>query len=187
MKLLIVYYSYTGKTRKIAECIARCLNADLAEMREIRGRSLWGVYVVGLIKALMGRTADIRPIEADTADYDSILVAGPVWAGRPVPMLYDFIREYDLAGKQVYGLLTCGDNGKKAPRLLRRELERAGARCRSVITIKTDSAFLHSLRRGEIVFSLAESGKLSLSLNKKEAKQPDDSTAGESAPEEDAS
>ena len=79
-------------------------------------------YTVGLLRAMAHRSTDILPVEADVSAYDCIIVAGPVWGGNPAPALYDFIREYDLAGRQTYGLLTCAKEGKRAAKVLRGEL-----------------------------------------------------------------
>ena len=39
MKSVIIYYSYTGKTRELAEKTARDIDADLIEVKEKRNRS----------------------------------------------------------------------------------------------------------------------------------------------------
>ena len=63
-----------------------------------------------------------------------------------------FIRQYQLEGKQTYGLLSCGLEGKSASKLLRAELEAAGTRCRSVITVKAENETLEALEREKLSF-----------------------------------
>lgn len=162
MKILVVCYSLMGKTRKIASCLAESVGADFVEMREISGRSVFHAYSKGVYKASTGKTEDIRPVAADVAAYDCIIVAGPVWGDYPAPALYDFIREYSLDGKQSYGLLTYSKDAKKAVKVLRSELERANTKCRSVITVKSKSSTIRALLSHQIEFILNDDGKLAL-------------------------
>ena len=88
MKTLIVYYSRTGVTKRVAEALAKTVDADTAEIR-------CEAYRPGfprLIKAIMdaGRrkpSAPIDPPHPDYARYGAIVIAAPVWAGRPAPPL----------------------------------------------------------------------------------------------------
>ena len=119
-------------------------------------------YTVGLLRAMAHRSTDILPVEADVSAYDCIIVAGPVWGGNPAPALYDFIREYDLAGRQTYGLLTCAKEGKRAAKVLRGELEKTGATCRSVISVRTVAQTLEALKNQRMSFVYNEEGKIVL-------------------------
>ena len=99
--------------------------------------------------------------------YDCVVVSGPVWGGAPAPVLNGFIRQYQLEGKQTYGLLSCGLEGKSASKLLRAELEAAGTRCRSVITVKAENETLEALEKGKIEFLMRENGKIILQVSEK--------------------
>jgi flavodoxin len=166
MNILVVCYSLFGKTKKVACSLADAIGADFAEMHEIAHHPVLRAFTSGVVRACAGKSEDIVPVEADIAAYDCVVVAGPVWADHPAPALYDFVREYELTGKQTYGLLTCGRDGKRAARVLRKELEEAGSRCRSVITVKADAGTVRALRSGRIAFCLDESGKIALHARK---------------------
>lgn len=79
--VLIVFYSRTGNTKKIAMEIASILNCDIEEIEDTTSRS----GPLGWLRA--GRDAGQRsltklnPIIRDPADYDLIIVGSPVWNG----------------------------------------------------------------------------------------------------------
>lgn len=180
MQTLIVYYSLTGKTRSVVTSMAHSLSADVAEIRPIAGSSRLRAYTVGLLRAMAHRSTDILPVEADVSAYDCIIVAGPVWGGNPAPALYDFIREYDLAGRQTYGLLTCAKEGKRAAKVLRGELEKTGATCRSVISVRTVAQTLEALKNQRMSFVYNEEGKIVLRASSElEAEQKESPSEGE--------
>lgn len=166
MKILVVCYSLSGKTKRVASCLADSIGADFAAMQEIVPYTLVGAGLRGVTKARARQSEDILPVEADVAEYDCVIVAGPVWGSYPAPPLYDFIREYELTGKQSYGLLTCRKSGKRAAKVLREELELAGTHCRSIITVRAEKNTIQALRSGRIAFVLNEEGKIVLHTNR---------------------
>jgi len=79
MKTVVVYYSKTGTTKKLAQKLAKELNADTEELVDRKKRS----GIIGWILAGrdgMGRIpTDIDPIKKNPADYDMVLIGGPLW------------------------------------------------------------------------------------------------------------
>ncbi len=162
MKTLVVCYSLTGKTRAIAQAMAETVGADYVEMKEIFPYTMVSAYTRGAIKARKRHNEDILPVQADVSEYDCVIVAGPIWASSPAPALYDFIREYDLKGKQAYGLLTYRGKAGGAAKILREELENAKSLCRSVITVKADKDTVRAFVSRKLSFAMQEDGKIIL-------------------------
>lgn len=172
MKILVVCFSLTGKTELIARKLAKSLEADYAALQPVKWKSRFAAYTVGLFLAQRHKEVELLPLEdVDVASYDCVVVAGPIWGGAPAPMLNGFIRQYQLEGKQTYGLLSCGLEGKSASKLLREELEAAGTRCRSVITVKAEEETLEALEKGKIEFLMNEKGKIILQVSEKHRKK----------------
>ena len=172
MKILVVCFSLTGKTELIARKLAKSLEADYAALQPVKWKSRFAAYTVGLFLAQRHKEVELLPLEdVDVASYDCVVVAGPIWGGAPAPMLNGFIRQYQLEGKQTYGLLSCGLEGKSASKLLREELEAAGTRCRSVITVKAEEETLEALEKGKIEFLMKEKGKIILQVSEKHRKK----------------
>ena len=168
MKILVACFSLTGKTELIAKKLAKSLGADYVSLEPVKWKSKFAAYTVGLLLAQRRRAVEILPLEdVDVDSYDCVVVSGPVWGGAPAPVLNGFIRQYQLEGKQTYGLLSCGLEGKSASKLLRAELEAAGTRCRSVITVKAENETLEALEKGKIEFLMRENGKIILQVSEK--------------------
>jgi hypothetical protein len=82
-RILIVYYSRTGTTRRDAELLASELDADIEPIREPDGpepRNGARGFIRSLIDALCHRRAQVMPALLDVAAYDLVIVGAPVWA-----------------------------------------------------------------------------------------------------------
>lgn len=155
MKILVACFSLTGKTELIAKKLAKSLGADYVSLEPVKWKSKFAAYTVGLLLAQRRRAVEILPLEdVDVDSYDCVVVSGPVWGGAPAPVLNGFIRQYQL-------------EGKSASKLLRAELEAAGTRCRSVITVKAENETLEALEKGKIEFLMRENGKIILQVSEK--------------------
>ena len=91
MKTLIIYYSYTGKTRAIAEELAKKESADIVEVKEKKTRSKFNAYVFGCFAAMRQKKADLEPFNIDFSVYKKIIIAMPIWAGSPAPPFNNII------------------------------------------------------------------------------------------------
>ena len=110
MSTLIVYYSYSGNTRKIAEDLRGLLGADLAEIRTISPYpgSYDAVVDQGRSEVDQGYLPPIHPLEHDPAGYDVVFLGTPVWWYTFAPAVKSFLRQYDLSGKKVCPFMTNG-------------------------------------------------------------------------------
>jgi flavodoxin len=84
-KTLIIFYSYTGKTKCLAEELAGKENADIAEILDIKRPSTVNAYLGGCFAAMRGKAWPIRPLTADLSAYKRLILLAPVWAGNPPP------------------------------------------------------------------------------------------------------
>ena len=116
-RILVTYFSASGKTRKAAERIADVLDGDIYEIRpkepytaadlnwmDRRSRS-----------TLEMKDKDCRPELADTdcdvKGHDVILTGFPIWWGREPSIVDSFLDAYDFAGKTVIIFATSGGSG----------------------------------------------------------------------------
>lgn len=110
MKTLVLFYSYSGKTRALAEKKAKELGADIAEIKEAKKTGKLAAYAIGCFKAMKRKNADIEPLKAGLAAYEKIILMAPIWAGHPAPAFNNIV---DLlpAGKKVE-LIMSSSSGK---------------------------------------------------------------------------
>ena len=87
-KVLVVYYSYSGNTRKLGRAIAEALGADAEEIVDLKQKHGPALFLVGGFKAFLKRTTKIASATHDPRAYDLVIVGSPVYAGNmPSPVL----------------------------------------------------------------------------------------------------
>ena len=79
-KILIVYYSRTGATRRLAEALARALHADIEPIVDSKDRSGILGYLRSAAEVLQKHGAPIEPMRTDPRSYDLIVIGTPIWA-----------------------------------------------------------------------------------------------------------
>jgi len=110
-KVLVVYYSLSGRTRDIAERIRAKTNADIYEIKTKEplpsGISLYR----GVKKQL--KTKQYQEINGNFPDfenYDFIFVGSPVWWYTAATPVLAFLEQADFKGKKVIPFSTQGSN-----------------------------------------------------------------------------
>jgi len=82
MKGLVIFYSRSGNTRKIAQEISTALKFDLEEIFDTRAREgLWGFLSAGN-DASKRRLTSIKENKKDPSFYELIIIGTPIWAGN---------------------------------------------------------------------------------------------------------
>ncbi len=135
MRCLVIFYSLTGNTRKLAEQAAQALEADLAEVRAPRyGKGLLGVLVAGF-DALRGHVPEIEVAgPASPEGYDYVLAMAPVWANQAAGPLRAWLAGQRGKLRRTGLVLVC--NGTCSPQAFDRLAEAAGVRPDSTLLLK---------------------------------------------------
>ena len=94
MKALIVYFSRTGRTRKVAEAIASLTGSDLEEIREKRGRGGPLGWLRSGMESTRGLLPNIEPLGKDPASYDLVVIGTPIWASNASSPIRAFVNQY---------------------------------------------------------------------------------------------
>lgn len=108
-KSLIVYYTCTGLTKKVAEVIKEKANGDIFEIELEKPYTKLSAYTVGIIHTRNGYNPKIKN-NIDISKYDTIFLGTPIWAYTLSPALRSFIVEHSLKGKKVIPFCTDGGN-----------------------------------------------------------------------------
>jgi flavodoxin len=126
VKSLVVYYSRSGNTRRVAEMIARQLGADLQELVDTIGRHGIMSWLRAGRDAMKERMTKLEPLQHQPGDYDYIVVGSPVWAMHPCPAVRTFLSSNDLKGKKVALFCTMNARGGEEACGLMKELISGG-------------------------------------------------------------
>lgn len=105
---LIVYYSYTGHTKMIAQNIQNKLNCDILEIKPVVAYSNDYEKVVNEEQNSnsVNKKPKIQKIDKDLTRYDEIILGTPVWWYRIAPVIRTFLVENDLALKTIKPFAT---------------------------------------------------------------------------------
>lgn len=110
MKTLILYYSYGGNTKRIAEMIQREIGGNIARMDTVvpYDGDYDEVVNQGQREIAEGYCPELKPLHIDWRDYDTIILGSPVWWYTFAPAMRSFLEQADLTGKIVYPFATNG-------------------------------------------------------------------------------
>jgi putative NADPH-quinone reductase len=105
-KILLIYYSRTGKTKLISETLNQHINADLLEIQDPIDRSgTWG-YMKSAYGAFRHKHAPIEPEQPDISPYSHIIIASPVWSWNLCTPIHTLFEKNRFDGKKLVLITT---------------------------------------------------------------------------------
>ncbi|SMC45564.1 flavodoxin [Sporomusa malonica] len=112
-KALVVYFSYTGNTRILAEQIRQNVGGDIFELQPATPYSTDYATVEkqGKQEVESGYKPPLKAKVENLASYDVIFVGTPIWWYTIAPPVATFLAESDLAGKTIIPFCTHGGYG----------------------------------------------------------------------------
>lgn len=113
---LIVYYSYTGNTRRVSERMAEVLSVDKYEIKTVNEYPKDEYETAGIAdeERRSGNLPEIVNDLPDISGYDYIFIGGPVWNGDIAAPLAKYLEMTDFEGKIVVPFWTNKGSGEKA-------------------------------------------------------------------------
>jgi len=109
MKTLILFYSYTGNSKRFAENLSKKIDADIEEVKTDKRPGTIAAYVLGSFSAMRQKSVIIKPIQADISQYDHFILIAPIWAGNPAPAFNSMID--NLSAKKSVELYLISGSG----------------------------------------------------------------------------
>ncbi|MFO8021320.1 MAG: flavodoxin domain-containing protein [Perlabentimonas sp.] len=103
MKTIVYYYSHKGSNRFLAQRIADDLNCEIEEIKPRLNSHL-------LI--LMGLNFGNREIKSKAEDYDKVILCGPIFVGKLIVPLKNFINKYSKKIRNLVFVTCCGSSFK---------------------------------------------------------------------------
>jgi flavodoxin len=110
-KLLIVFFSRTGTTRRLAEHIARATGADVEELKESRSRGGILGWLRSGYEGTYRRSAQILPLRRRLSDYDLVFIGSPTWNRALASPVRGFLEQYSSALPSAALFATCQGRG----------------------------------------------------------------------------
>lgn len=112
-KPLIVYYSWSGNTRKVAKIIHEIVDGDLIELEPIEPypESYDATLERAKREIQTGYKPPLKTKVENIERYDVIFIGSPNWWGTIAPPITSFVSQYDLSDKTLVPFFTHGGGG----------------------------------------------------------------------------
>lgn len=101
MKTLIVFYSRTGLTKKVALSLIEKIGADLEEIIDTDKRAGILGYVRSGREAVMKKLATIEATKYLPNDYELVIIATPLWAGTMASPVRSYLSKFKDQLKKI--------------------------------------------------------------------------------------
>ena len=113
-KSLVLFYSWSGNTRRIAQIIAEKTGADLRELQSETPYSQNYNAVLSQAKQEIQQKQypALRPIDMDWNAYDVVYLGTPNWWSSIAPPVSSFLHEVMLTDKTIIPFCTHGGGGE---------------------------------------------------------------------------
>lgn len=132
MKSIIIYYSYTGNTKKVAAVLKNYLaQKGEVEIIELKGMDESKSFLGQAVRAFRRKRAALESVNFNLSKYDVICFGTPVWAFGPAPAMNTYLDKcFGLVGKKMVLFTTYGSGTGRRRCLdcMRNALVKKGAR-----------------------------------------------------------
>ena len=110
-KTLVVYYSWSGNTRQLANAIAKELDTYIYEIEVKKAYPDQYSETLDLVREQMhkGQLPEIVEDGPDFSEFSTILLGSPIWCGHASRPVMAFLEKYDLSGHLVWACEPPGD------------------------------------------------------------------------------
>ena len=131
MNTSVIYHSYSGNTRSVAENVHAACGGDLVEVKLTSDYSRLTAYTLGCYRAMKGLSDPIEQKAIDVAAADVIVIGTPVWAGKATPAINAAVAALEgCRGKNAVIFATCGKDGGETLPIMKNALETKGVTVR---------------------------------------------------------
>lgn len=110
-RALIAFHSRSGNTRRVAQALARRLDADLDEIRIVQPLKGALGYAMCAIEAIACLAPALRPASKDPAAYDLVVIGTPVWFWSLSSPVRSWLERHPMRKKRVAFFCTMGSSG----------------------------------------------------------------------------
>ena len=114
MKPLIIYYSRTKTTKKVAESISSQLNCDIEEIIDLKSRKGPIGYIIAGKEAMRKELPKIKVPTNNPQQYDITIIGTPVWGWTISSPIRTYLTRNKDNFKKVAFFCTQGSSGAES-------------------------------------------------------------------------
>ena len=114
-KILVSYFSASGITKRVAEKVATAINGDLFEIEPKKKYTEDDLdWTNKQSRSSIEMNENIKPEivskVSNLDDYDTVVLAFPIWWYKEPTIIDKFLEENDMNGKKIYVFVTSGSS-----------------------------------------------------------------------------
>lgn len=158
-KCLLVFYSRTGATRKVAEKIFNTLGCDIEEIKEAGSRKGILGFLKSGFEAYMKKLPKISKAEHDPSLYDVVVIGTPTWAGTMSSPVRAYISQYRTSFKKFAFFRTGFSENKQIFKDMEALCGKTPIQTLSVLNKESANEMQFNKKLAEFTANLAESLK----------------------------
>ncbi|MFH0790220.1 MAG: flavodoxin [Candidatus Omnitrophota bacterium] len=115
MKSIVIYYSYSGNTKKAADVLTEYIRQEAeTEVVELKVLDESDKFLSQAARAFRRKRGEIEPVNFDLGAYGLICLGTPVWAFGPAPAMNTYLDKcFGLKGKTIILFATYGSGAGK--------------------------------------------------------------------------
>ena len=112
-KTLIVYFSWGGNTRMVANHIHDLVGCDIVEVETVipYPDSYEEVTQIAHGELESDYRPELKTKVENMDEYNTLIVGTPIWGGHLTPAMKSFLASYNLSGKYIATFCTHGGSG----------------------------------------------------------------------------
>lgn len=114
MRVLLVYYSRTGRTKDIALAIKSKLECDILEIHDTANRKGFMGYMKSSLQSIFGQQTELNIIEHNPKDYEIVVIGTPIWVQNMSVPVRTYLTQFGNKMEQVAFFCTMGGSGFEA-------------------------------------------------------------------------
>jgi len=127
MKTCVIFHSYSGITRSVAQKVKAACGSDLIEVIPRKSYSSLTAYTLGCMRARREEQDLVDPETINVSAYDLIVVGTPVWAFKATPATNAAVAGLrGSEGKKAVIFATCGGTPGETLPILKKALAGKG-------------------------------------------------------------
>lgn len=109
---IILFYSFEGNTKRVAMYLAEKLNIPYEEIKlvnEFKSKGFSKFFILGS-QVMMKKKPELKPLSINLAEYDTVILGSPIWAGCFTPAIRTILNNGVLNNKNI-AFFYCHDGG----------------------------------------------------------------------------
>lgn len=102
MRKVILYYSRTGTSKRVAEKIGKALGVEAVSVDDKNSyKGIFGYLKGGFYASSWRKVNYSYNTKSQIDEYTHVYLVGPIWASRAAPAIYSFLMDNDLKKKSL--------------------------------------------------------------------------------------